>query len=232
MRSESLLVLLLAAFATAHIVISYPGWRGNNLITNDTFPYGMQWMYPCGGLGTTTNRTYWPTTGGAVAFQPGWFRGHERANIQINLGYGTNGPDNGPVDMSNQMLPVIQLLGPSNGPYPGTVCFPQVPMPSNANVSVGDKATIQVVEQAQHGAALFSCVDIEFAAPGDPKIEKVTEDNCFNSTDLGFAEIYAIATTNPVTGKSYDDVKNDAVSTRSSIGLISSVVAAGLLMLL
>ena len=41
----------------AHTVITYPGWRGDNLITNgtvgvddyqpDTFPYGMQWMYPC-----------------------------------------------------------------------------------------------------------------------------------------------------------------------------------------
>lgn len=31
----------------AHTVIVYPGWRGNNLITNDTFPYAMQWMYPC-----------------------------------------------------------------------------------------------------------------------------------------------------------------------------------------
>jgi hypothetical protein len=31
----------------AHTVITYPGWRGDNLITNETFPYGMQWMYPC-----------------------------------------------------------------------------------------------------------------------------------------------------------------------------------------
>lgn len=64
--------LLVAAatwnLATAHTVITYPGWRGNNLHTNGTFPqdnpntigidynetsggydfpYGMQWMYPC-----------------------------------------------------------------------------------------------------------------------------------------------------------------------------------------
>lgn len=30
-----------------HTVITYPGWREDNLITNETFPYGMQWMYPC-----------------------------------------------------------------------------------------------------------------------------------------------------------------------------------------
>lgn len=55
------------AIARAHTVITYPGWRGNNLHTNGTlpelnpdtvgidqyqngslgFPYGMQWMYPC-----------------------------------------------------------------------------------------------------------------------------------------------------------------------------------------
>lgn len=38
--------LALAALASAHTVITYPGWRGN-LITNETYPYGMQWIYPC-----------------------------------------------------------------------------------------------------------------------------------------------------------------------------------------
>lgn len=48
MYFTSLLALLsAAALSSAHTVITYPGWRGDNLITNDTFPYGMQWMYPC-----------------------------------------------------------------------------------------------------------------------------------------------------------------------------------------
>lgn len=48
MYFTALLALLgAAAFSSAHTVITYPGWRGDNLITNDTFPYGMQWMYPC-----------------------------------------------------------------------------------------------------------------------------------------------------------------------------------------
>ena len=47
MLSSSLLTLAGAAVVSAHSVITYPGWRGDNLITNDTFPYGMQWMYPC-----------------------------------------------------------------------------------------------------------------------------------------------------------------------------------------
>jgi hypothetical protein len=31
----------------AHTYITYPGWRGNNLGTNDEYPFGMQRGYPC-----------------------------------------------------------------------------------------------------------------------------------------------------------------------------------------
>ncbi|KAL7787000.1 hypothetical protein V8C37DRAFT_287040 [Trichoderma ceciliae] len=198
MRLSLFLTLALTALIEAHTIMVYPGWRGNNLITNATFPYGMQWMYPCGGIGTTRNRTYWPTTGGAVSFQPGWFRGHLQAQLQVNLGYGTDGPDGGPPNMSNIMVKPFMLLGPTNNPFPGTVCLPQVPLPAGANVSAGDRATIQVVELAQHGASLYSCVDIIFAEPGDPRIPIVNETNCFNSTQFGFAQIYTITTQNPV----------------------------------
>jgi len=187
----NLLVAILAAAVSlveAHTVLTYPGWRGDNLITNATFPYGMQWMYPCGGYPTTTNRTLWPVTGGAVAFQPGWFQGHATAFMYINLGYGTDGPDGGPPNMSFPMVPMFQIVGPSKDPYPGTVCFPQVPLPVNASVKIGDNATIQVVETAIHGASLFSCVDITFADPAD--VADVNSTNCFNSSDLGFNNIF------------------------------------------
>ncbi|RYP58388.1 hypothetical protein DL769_008980 [Monosporascus sp. CRB-8-3] len=156
MLSSVLLPIIASTLAAAHIVITYPGWRGNSLITNETFPYGMQWIYPCGGYPTTTNRTYWPTKGGAVAFQPGWFQGHQTAFLYINLGFGTDGPDGGPPNMSFPMVAPFQLLGPSKNPYPGTVCLPQVPLPANTTVKAGDLATIQVVELAAHGASLFS----------------------------------------------------------------------------
>ncbi|KAH7029569.1 uncharacterized protein B0I36DRAFT_245481 [Microdochium trichocladiopsis] len=197
MLRSIILAVLASTLAQAHIIISYPGWRGNNLITNETFPYGMQWMYPCGGYPTTTNRTFWPTTGGAVAFQPGWFQGHQTAFLYVNLGFGTDGPGGGPRNMSFPMVPPFQLLGPSKNPYPGTVCLPQVPLPVNTTVRAGDNATIQIVEIAAHGAALFSCVDITFAEPNDPRIEKVNKTNCFNSTDFGFAELYTITTHEP-----------------------------------
>lgn len=47
MFSSTLLAVASAALASAHTIITYPGWRGNNLVTNSSFPYGMQWMYPC-----------------------------------------------------------------------------------------------------------------------------------------------------------------------------------------
>ena len=61
--SISACALALVSFlttATAHTVITYPGWRGDNLQSNGTvedtnglgtdgeyWPYGMQWSYPC-----------------------------------------------------------------------------------------------------------------------------------------------------------------------------------------
>lgn len=197
MLSSTLLAAAGAALASAHTVITYPGWRGNNLVTNETHPYGMQWMYPCGGMPTSENRTYWSTKGGAIAFQPGWFQGHATAFVYVNLGFGNEGPElnpdlRGPPNMSNPMVPPFQILGPTKQPYPGTVCLPQVPLPVNASVKAGDLATIQVVELAVHGAALYSCVDIIFAEPGDPRIPIVNETNCFNSTDIGIADIYTL----------------------------------------
>ncbi|KIW04666.1 uncharacterized protein PV09_04405 [Verruconis gallopava] len=186
------------SYVAAHTVITYPGWRGDNLNTNGTnpdgsvptgslgmnwnpqtggydFPYGMQWMYPCGGLPMSTNRTKWPVTGGALAFQPGWFNGHKTAFIYINIGLGTE-----PLNYSHPMVPVFQIVGPTNLMYPGTFCLPQIPLPANITYNIGDNATIQLVEAAVHGAALYSCVDITFADPAD--VAPVNSSNCFNST--------------------------------------------------
>jgi hypothetical protein len=97
------------------------------------------------------NRTKWPVTGGALSFQPGWFNGHQTAFIYINIGLGTS-----PLNYSHPMVPVFQLTGPSNLMYPGTFCLPQIPLPANITYNIGDNATIQVIETAVHGAALFS----------------------------------------------------------------------------
>lgn len=58
--------------------------------------------------------------------------------------------------MSHPMITPFQIVGPTNDPYPGTFCLPQVPLPADISVNVGDHATIQVVESAKHGAALYN----------------------------------------------------------------------------
>lgn len=101
------------------------------------------------------NRTKWPVSGGAVVVQPGWFPGHQTALIYVNIGLGAV-----PENMSHPVVPPFQITGPTNNPYPGTFCLPQVPLPANVSMKVGDKATIQVVEVAKHGAALYNvCQD-------------------------------------------------------------------------
>lgn len=100
---------------------------------------------------TSQNRTKWPIGGGAISIQPGWFPGHSLALFYINMGFG-----NEPLNYSHTMLPVFQITGPSNVQYSGTFCLPQVPLPANYTPKIGDNATIQVIETAQHGAALYN----------------------------------------------------------------------------
>ncbi|KAF2660304.1 hypothetical protein K491DRAFT_688347 [Lophiostoma macrostomum CBS 122681] len=209
--TELVLVVASWSLAAAHTVIVYPGWRGDNIHTNGTvskddesikpgslginwengtygFPFGMQWMYPCGGMPTSQNRSLWPVTGGAVSIQPGWFPGHSLAMFYINLGIG-----NEPLNYSHNMVPVFQITGPSNVQYNGTFCLPQVPLPANYTPKIGDNATIQVIETAQHGAALYNCADITFADPKD--VPEVNGSNCLNTTtpdqNIGFQLVYA-----------------------------------------
>ncbi|KAK4624376.1 hypothetical protein CLAFUR4_06060 [Fulvia fulva] len=206
--TSMVLVVLAAIFGVsrAHTVITYPGWRGNNLHTNGTlpqddpntvginfdndtlsFPYGMQWMYPCGGMPLTTNRTKWPYQGGAVSVQPGWFPGHSKALFYMNIGIQEQGML-APPNYSHPVVPPFQITGPNNSEYGGQFCLPQVRMPANLSLVVGDNITIQVIETAQHGAALYSCVDVTLAEPED--VEQVTPQNCYNSTNLGFNMVF------------------------------------------
>jgi hypothetical protein len=100
---------------------------------------------------TSQNRTKWPIKGGAVSIQPGWFPGHSSAQFYFNMGYG-----NEPLNYSHAMLPVFSITGPSNLQYDGTFCLPQVPLPAGYDPQIGDNATIQIIELAQHGASLYN----------------------------------------------------------------------------
>ncbi|KAF2104201.1 hypothetical protein NA57DRAFT_51044 [Rhizodiscina lignyota] len=232
-------------FTAAHLVPVYPGLRGNSLHTNGTepdgsiipgslgqnwdesthsytWPYGMQWMYPCGGLPTSTNRTKWPVNGGALSFQPGWFSGHQTAFIYVNLGIGTE-----PLNMSHPMNPVFQLTGPSNNNYSGTFCLPQVPLPAGYQPNVGDNATIQIVETAVHGAALYACVDITFA--NDDDVAPVTPQNCFNGTDAEHANDGSLAANLVFTTKSLQSGAVRAIQSNSG-NAIAITIGLGFLL--
>ena len=97
----------------------------------------------------------------------GWFPGHSTALIYVNLGLGEV-----PLNMSHPVVPPFQIVGPTNNPYPGTVCLPQVPLPANISVSPGDYATIQLVETAKHGAALYNVCPSPLIS--DPVIDVLT----------------------------------------------------------
>ncbi|TDZ22686.1 hypothetical protein Cob_v004316 [Colletotrichum orbiculare MAFF 240422] len=169
---------LFVALAQAHVAITYPGWRGNNLGSNKTFPFGLQWIYPCGAMDVTQNRTHWPIDGGSLAIQPGFMRGHESALMYVNIGFGEE-----PQNYTTVLVPMFHLTGPTNEAYNGTFCLPKIPLPDGVTPRNGDLASIQVVQAAKHGGALYSCVDIIFT-DDESEVPSVTEDNCFNSTDL------------------------------------------------
>ncbi|MCJ1466710.1 hypothetical protein MMC07_005330 [Pseudocyphellaria aurata] len=209
--SLAIVATCLAAFSSmvsSHTVITYPGWRGDNLHTtgnvtdedfpsgaglgvglgkgenNLTYPFGMQWIYPCGGMPISRNRTLWPVSGGAIGIQPGWFPGHSSAFFYINLGEGNN-----PINYSLPMQSVFEITGPNNLLYNGSFCLPQVPLPVNYTAVIGNNATIQIIETAQHGAALYNCVDITFADPKD--VPEVNESNCANTSNIGFELVFS-----------------------------------------
>ncbi|GAM82147.1 hypothetical protein ANO11243_001260 [Dothideomycetidae sp. 11243] len=233
-----ILLETLVCLATSHTVLTYPGWRGDTLHTtgippadnpstlgvdyvNGTyqFPYGQEWIYPCGGLPLTTNRTKWPVVGGAVAFQPGWFPGHSVAFIYINIGV-TEPGHQAPANMSFNVVPPFQIVGPTNEMYNGTVCLPQVPLPANASLKIGDNITIQVVESAQHGAALYNCVDVTLADPKD--VPPVGNDTCFNSTNIGFRYLF---TTTALSSSADPTIRPSTIASLSTILLASAVLA-------
>ena len=152
-------VLLASGQVQAHAVITYPPWRGNNLIANETFPFGMARTYPCGGVPLTTNRTHWPLDGsGAFALEPGWASGHRLNAVYINLCLGP-GEGSDAREVQNCSLTItgpLELRGPTDEQYEGTVCLPRLGLPKGVVPKRGDLASLQVVQVVKHGGALYS----------------------------------------------------------------------------
>jgi hypothetical protein len=72
--------------------------------------------------------------------------------MYINVGLGEQ-PENYSWPITN-----FYLQGPTNNPYPDTVCLPMLTLPEavRSRVRSGDLATIQIIQAAKHGAGLFS----------------------------------------------------------------------------
>lgn len=143
-----------------------------------------------------------------MSVQPGWFPGHSKALIYINIGIEGEG-DRAPPNMSHPIIDQpFQITGPNNSEYGGQFCIPQLRMPTNVSLSVGQNITLQVVETAQHGAALYSvsthkrqsdeenvlkvwqCVDLTLVPDDSDEYEEVTPENCYNSSNIGFNLMY------------------------------------------
>jgi hypothetical protein len=160
MKSFTILTAFAAASTVnAHAVITYPPWRGNNLLANASFPFGMARTYPCGGHPITTNRTHYPLDGsGAFAFEPGWSPGHGLNAVYINLCLGSGeGQESGEVrNCSLTIVGPLELKGPTDEQYAGQVCIPRLGLPKGVTPRSGDLASLQIVQVVKHGAALYS----------------------------------------------------------------------------
>jgi hypothetical protein len=161
MKSTTVFSALLASAAQvqAHTVLTYPAWRGNNLLSNDSFPFGMARTYPCGGMPMTTNRTHYPLDGsGSFGFEPGWSPGHGLNAVYINLCLGpAEGSDDREVaNCSLTMVGPLELKGPTDQQYEGGVCIPRLGLPKGVTPKNGDLASLQIVQVVKHGATLYS----------------------------------------------------------------------------
>ncbi|KAK3068296.1 hypothetical protein LTR53_014254 [Teratosphaeriaceae sp. CCFEE 6253] len=110
--------------------------------------------------------------------------------IYVNIGIQESGAL-APPNMSHNVVPAFELTSPTNEQYPGSWCIPQIGMPANVSLQVGQNITLQVVELAQHGAALYSCVDLTLVEDGSPLVAAVDGSNCINSTEtIGFQLVF------------------------------------------
>ncbi|KAI5804282.1 hypothetical protein EDC01DRAFT_642729 [Geopyxis carbonaria] len=134
-----------------------------------------------GGVHHTTNRSTWPTNGGALSLIPG----HAWALTAVNIALGNNVTEEGVYSnpFTHVMVPFFNQTGGNE-----TFCIPKLKIPPSIapDVSAGVNATIQVIQLTPTGAALYNCLDITFSDDeanrfGDPK---VWDEYCYNGTGI------------------------------------------------
>lgn len=114
------------------------------------------------GVAPTSNRTAWPTTGGALALIPI----HAFDLMTVNIALGNNideSQDSNPYSVP--MVPLFNQTGANS-----TFCIPKVKIPKKIadQVHAGVNATIQVVMLTATNAALYSVCEpvFFFSFPG------------------------------------------------------------------
>lgn len=142
------LAAALATTASAHYGLEYPVWRSNTLGTGHNYS---QWTYPCAGVPADLpngNRTDWPLKGGSVKLD----LHHDWTYVFINLGLGAN--------VSNFNYTLTPEFWNTTGK--GTLCVPELLLPTNLKVADGDQASIQVITVGDSGAGLYN---VSFLVP-------------------------------------------------------------------
>jgi len=156
-----------------HFTVIYPQQRG--------YSYDTQFHFPYGGISPSTNRSQWPTNGGALSFIPI----HPFALTTVNIALGSDIDEN---ILSNPysvpMVPFFNQTGANS-----TFCLPKVKIPKKilGEVRDGVNATIQVIQLTATGAALYSCIDLTFS---DKEADRfgapdVWNKYCVNGTGMG-----------------------------------------------
>lgn len=136
------LAAALATTASAHFGLEYPVWRSATLGTGHNYS---QWTYPCAGVPADLpngNRTDWPLKGGSVKLD----LHHDWTYVFINLGLGAN--------VSNFNYTLTPEFWNATGK--GTLCVPELLLPTDLKVADGDQASIQVITVGDSGAGLYN----------------------------------------------------------------------------
>ncbi|CAI6331915.1 unnamed protein product [Periconia digitata] len=208
--------LAFSGLASAHYRVLAPAWRANSLST----PGASQWVWPCANVSelsasNTTGRTEWPLTGGSIKINGS----HEYALTYVNLGLGTNVSD---FD--------IPLLHDFNQTGAGVLCLKDAVRDAmkkglEANNVTEDeldgmKGSLQIVQIAHGGGALYNCADLTFS-----RSAKLLEDSdCQNATGVGgeFLHSSAIAMDHD-----HGAAGSNAASALGVRGLVAALVAGG-----
>ncbi|KAG0130697.1 hypothetical protein HOY82DRAFT_486311 [Tuber indicum] len=154
-----------------HFTVIYPQQRG--------YSYDTQFHFPC--IPPTTNRSQWPTSGGALSLIPI----HAFALTTVNIALGSDIDENilsNPYNVS--MVPLFNQTGANS-----TFCLRKIKIPKKivGDVADGVNATIQVIQLTGTGAALYSCIDITFSDKEADRFgaQDVWDKYCINGTGMG-----------------------------------------------